>query len=101
MRVKTSECVTCRAVLNGAETVSDPNIHPKPNDVTICSYCGEVLQFNDDLSLRLISETVISEIDLMEMQKASVMATQFRKYVEMKKQKEKQKIIPPDYPPIK
>lgn len=89
MRIKTSKCVTCKVVLDGAETVSDPDIRPKPDDITICGYCGEVLQFNDDMSLRLIGETVISEIDLVEMQKASAMATRFRKHVEMKKLKEK------------
>ena len=88
MKVKTNKCVTCKAVLDGAETVSDPNIHPRPDDITICGYCGEVLQFNDDMSLRLIDESVLSEIDLVEMQKASAMATEFRKHFEMKKRRE-------------
>jgi len=45
------DCLRCHGVLNGATNVTN-NAMPKDGDLTICIYCGHLMAFTDDLSLR-------------------------------------------------
>ena len=43
--------------------VSPDNVRgPNPNDFTVCIYCGTWYRFNEDLSLRLISDAEYESI---------------------------------------
>jgi len=46
-----SNCIDCGKLLNGA-TAIDSDSAPDPGDVTVCIYCGSLMIFEDDLSLR-------------------------------------------------
>jgi hypothetical protein len=51
-------CPQCLELLDGASEMRWDDIHvnsPRPGDVTICIYCGEVLSFDDLLQLVKIS----------------------------------------------
>ena len=39
-------CPNCKAILDGATAVTGIG-HPRPGDVTVCSYCAEILVFEE------------------------------------------------------
>lgn len=53
-------CPTCHKTLDGATGLHTDN-KPSPGDVSFCLCCHEVLQFNDDLTLRVADPDVASE----------------------------------------
>lgn len=38
-------------------------VPPRPDDLSLCAYCGEVLQFNADLTLRIADPIALAELD--------------------------------------
>lgn len=46
-----SFCVKCGKNLDAATPAEKENVFPKPGDVSLCVYCGEILVFNDRLLL--------------------------------------------------
>lgn len=47
-------CPSCNERLDGASNAEeDEDIEPKPRDITVCIYCGSLLIFNQDMSLRV------------------------------------------------
>jgi RNase P subunit RPR2 len=60
-------CPSCQKVLT-AWTVAHENeldevIVPLEDDITICASCGSVNQFNADLSMRLIDDDALANMD--------------------------------------
>lgn len=55
-------CVRCHTKLDavGAPFDGQP---PKPGDVTLCMHCGEAYMFNDDLSMRNLTEDEVKKLD--------------------------------------
>jgi hypothetical protein len=45
------QCVDCDKRLDGATGV-DTDDAPKSGDFTVCIYCGSIMVYNDDLTLR-------------------------------------------------
>lgn len=57
-----SECLKCGKKVDAATCVN-AEAHPKPNDITMCIYCGHFMAFGDDLRPRELAaweEAVIS-----------------------------------------
>jgi len=48
--VKPTLCPTCGAKLDAATHAGtlDPELRPKPGDLTLCAYCDALLQFDDE-----------------------------------------------------
>ena len=47
---KTESCVHCGGALNASVTIDGANvIKPRPNDFTICMYCGQPYYFDEQL----------------------------------------------------
>jgi len=67
-------------------TAVDHDHEPKPYDVTICSYCNEVLQFTGDMSLKLASPEVIEECGLLEISRGQRQAREFKAALDLAKQ---------------
>lgn len=64
-RTEIRRCPSCDGIVD-AHTPSDPkdsDAVPGPGDLSICFECGEVLAFNDDMSLRLGTEEERFAID--------------------------------------
>lgn len=57
------ECPTCHKLLDGFSAYYDHE-QPKPDDVTICAYCRDVLQFTNGMTLRKANPEVIEEVML-------------------------------------
>jgi hypothetical protein len=66
MRIKQSECLSCGRPLNSTSCVDGSDAAPSPGDVTVCFYCGLVMIFTDDLSLRdLTRDEMLEAIDTL------------------------------------
>lgn len=47
-----SACPTCGYKMDAAASVTDPSFRPRPEDISLCGKCGEVLIYPADLTLR-------------------------------------------------
>jgi len=53
-------CPYCEASIDAATGVGDPDITPKPEDFSVCVYCGGILIFNGDGYWERMPEEVFS-----------------------------------------
>lgn len=61
-KLGTDYCPSCDGILDTC-TSTDGEEVPSPGDVTLCFYCGEVLQFTDDMSTQILPDVVIDSFD--------------------------------------
>lgn len=67
-KVEQQKCPACSHPLNAATSItSNPN-HPRPGDITVCFYCGEILTWREDLTLRVIEEHDLSPLSCIQRQ---------------------------------
>lgn len=71
-------CPTCKKMLDGFTAV-DHEQNPQPGDVTICAYCNEVLQFTDDMGMKLASPEAIEECGLLEVSRSQRQARELKR----------------------
>lgn len=62
-------CPNCSKTLDGFTDPSGKNI-PKPEDASICAYCGEMAEFDKDMELIPMPEEHISRLSLIDIQRA-------------------------------
>lgn len=57
-------CPTCGHAFNDATGFGSTAEHeqPEPGDISICIACASFLRFNDDLSLRMMTEPEVGEL---------------------------------------
>lgn len=55
-------CPGCKAELDGATNMDNTVARPKAGDVSVCAYCGEIIEFMDELKLRSASPEVLKEL---------------------------------------
>ena len=56
-------CPQCGHKLDGATQVEEGKGEPEENDLTVCWYCGRILLFNADLSLRVAGDDDLKQLD--------------------------------------
>lgn len=54
--IQNDACPKCGAFLEMATSIDDSKERPKPGDLSVCIYCGEVLEFGPDMVVSSISE---------------------------------------------
>jgi hypothetical protein len=66
MRVNANKCLNCAKVLDAATCVHADCMHadcmPQPGSITICIYCGHIMAFGTDCSLRQLTDEEVIEI---------------------------------------
>lgn len=50
-RHRTSKCPTCSQKLNASTNIEGEDISPTAGDITICTYCSTILQYDEELLL--------------------------------------------------
>lgn len=70
-------CPSCRKKLDGFTAVQ-PETRPSPGDATVCAYCGELLEFTQEMDLILITNQTRQEIDPQQLQQMEQMAELWR-----------------------
>jgi hypothetical protein len=53
-RTRLNRCPRCNRKIDSATPISDRNVVPTPGDLSACWYCGEILVFTHDLSIRKV-----------------------------------------------
>lgn len=72
----TPKCPQCSKTLDGYQGLKE-NTEPAEDDITVCAYCSQVLQFNADLSLRPAGIEAIASA-LLELSQAQQIVKQFQ-----------------------
>lgn len=68
------KCAHCEEILDMHDCTSEEGATPSPEDITICSKCGEWNKFNQELKLEKLSDEEIAGLPpevLEDMQKAT------------------------------
>lgn len=61
MLLPMSKCLDCGKQMDAASGLQgDPE--PRPNDVSVCLYCGHITAFAEDLTLRPLTDVEMIEI---------------------------------------
>lgn len=60
-RLAASPCLHCGRELNGAASVGE-DAAPEPGAATVCFFCGNIMVFADDLTLRNLTDAEAREI---------------------------------------
>jgi hypothetical protein len=61
-------CPKCGGNLDGALNTTGDG-HPEKGDLSICVYCGELLQFTASLKLELLPEAALASLSIGESQR--------------------------------
>ncbi len=74
--VSKPKCPNCKTTLDG---FTDPvgNRVPQAESVTMCLYCGEILQFDSNMKLKPIPEEIVKELNLRTVQLAGKIRQRF------------------------
>lgn len=57
-----NNCPSCDRKLDAATSAYEDAV-PTPHDITICLYCGEMLEFSDDMDLQVLPEIIFDTFD--------------------------------------
>ena len=75
MRVPLGNCLNCSKPLDAAASLEsdDP---PRPDDITVCFYCGYIMAFTEDFKLRKLTQEEMEEFSDSDMIRAIQVARQ-------------------------
>lgn len=60
--VPLATCLSCGTRLDGATGIQDPRNRPSGGMLSICMYCGGLAMYQDDLSLRALTDDEMAEL---------------------------------------
>lgn len=63
IRLPNDECPTCHYKFDSATEVTGKQHRPRVGDITICLNCGDVLIFNDDMTIRQVEDDELLNLD--------------------------------------
>jgi len=73
-RLPASYCLACGEMTDAATAIDPAVAKPKPNDITICLYCGHIMAFDEMLRLRNLTDKemimVAGDPDIIRVQQA-------------------------------
>jgi hypothetical protein len=61
-KVVPSKCTNCGKMLDGATSSDADETSPEPGNITICLYCGELMRYENDLTLGKLTDADMYEI---------------------------------------
>jgi hypothetical protein len=61
-RVPERHCLSCGKRLNSASVPGSEDPTPEPGNSTICLYCGHLMVFAEDMSLRALTDAEMVEL---------------------------------------
>lgn len=64
MRLEENRCPNCDSLIDGVRELSsgEQDGTPSPGDVSICAYCGEVLEFDKNLKSIKVTDQALSQL---------------------------------------
>lgn len=77
-RLPTSKCLDCGKTVTAATPPKGAK-KPKPDDFTVCLYCGHVMAFDSDMTVRALTDAEMHEVagnpEILRIQRARSMVT--------------------------
>ena len=67
MRTTEYNCLNCRHKISAASEIFRDELVPKEGDITICFYCGEIMEFDADLKLQIIKDFSLTQLNAEEL----------------------------------
>ena len=61
LRLPPHNCPSCYRVLTAATSATGDEM-PRPGNITICFYCGHIMAFAKDMSLRSLTDAEIHDV---------------------------------------
>jgi hypothetical protein len=55
-RVPLSSCIGCGRRVDASTPIDHASAKPDPGDITVCFYCGHIMAYAEDLSLRNLTD---------------------------------------------
>jgi hypothetical protein len=78
-------CPECETLLDSATSVAGDDATPKPGDITLCIYCGMLLEFTES-GLKLISDEALDDLPTLEISRGNKIRAAFlRRHPEKKR----------------
>jgi len=68
MRTQSQPCPACRRIVDATTSVTEKGVKPCEGDYLVCVYCGAMLRFSEDQSLRLADDHELKELMRLEPQ---------------------------------
>ena len=56
-------CPCCHAKLTGASGIQDETSVPEPGDLSICLYCGTILEYEEGFFLHVATDETLSRLN--------------------------------------
>lgn len=60
-RTPDCKCLDCGMLISAASTCEDERV-PSPGDISICIHCGHIMIFNEDLTVRALTDAEVIEV---------------------------------------
>ena len=74
--MKTNNCPKCNSLLDDVTAMEDGTM-PEAGDITLCLYCGEILEFTKGMDLMLADVNSIVDTDFVQLQRAQQIVRAF------------------------
>lgn len=63
VNLEEDHCPKCGCLINASTGIEDENQMPSKGDISICIECASILEFNENLKLKLCSQETINRLD--------------------------------------
>ena len=70
------QCPSCNKLLDGFTSIQLGH-EPKPGDISVCLYCRKVLEFTNNMKLKIASADAVEECGLLDLSKAQLVSKRF------------------------
>jgi hypothetical protein len=61
-RIQPAACLQCNAINDGATSVGEKDETPGPGSICICSECGHIMAYGDNMQMRELTEKEMLDI---------------------------------------
>ena len=80
MRLNENRCPNCDHLIDGVRDPSSgvPDCTPNIGDVSVCAYCGEILEFDENLKSIKVTEKTLSEFTSEQLDNIKMMSYIFK-----------------------
>lgn len=63
VNLEEDRCPKCGCLINASTGIEDENQMPSKGDISICIECASILEFDENLKLKLCSQETINRLD--------------------------------------
>lgn len=61
--VKSHTCPNCHYKMDAVSSMDNSETGPQEHDLSLCYKCGQILEFQKDLSVKAVDNSILTELD--------------------------------------